>query len=86
MHVMSEPKYLVRLDLVNNAIAAEEASTSTSSTANKSAATAGSSNSKYQSFHLQADHAALKLLEQELQRAVDEVNSVHCQRINRYLS
>jgi hypothetical protein len=79
MHVMSEPKYLVRLDLVNNAIAADEGSSTSRSAVIASA-------NKYQSYHLQADHAAMKLLEQELQRAVDEVNSVHCQRINRYLS
>ena len=38
------------------------------------------------SFHLQTDYANMKLMESELQRAVDEVNSVHAQRINRYLS
>ena len=71
MQVVSEPRYLLRLDLANNSAGPAEI-------------TAGAV--KHQSHHLQADHASMKLLEQELQRAVDEVNSVHCQRINRYMS
>ncbi len=80
--MISEPRYLLRVDLVNKA-AAEGAGTlgegkeDTHSIYDKE---------KYRSHHLQADHATMKLLEQELQRAVDEVNSVHCQRISRYMS
>jgi hypothetical protein len=77
LHATSEPKYLLRLDLVNNAFSAEEDTQHSSSAAG---------DRKYRSFHLQSDHANMKLLEQELQRAVDEANNVHCQRINRYLS
>lgn len=66
---MSDPKYLLRLDLVNNA-----------------ASDLHSRGDRNRSYHLQADHANMKLLELELQRAVDEANSVHAQRINRYLS
>lgn len=72
----SEPRYLVRLDLVNKAVG-PNASASGSEDKGKA---------KYHSHHLQADHASMKLLEQELQRAVDEMSSVHCQRINRYMS
>lgn len=74
MHVMSEPKYLLRLDLADgaaSALAAEES--------------AGAAGGRV-SYHLQADHSNMKLLEQELQRAVDEISSVHVQRINRYMS
>lgn len=75
MNVMSEPKYLLRLDLADGAASSVPSSASVS-------ASAGS----VHSCHLQADHATMKLLEQELQRAVDEINSVHVQRINRYMS
>lgn len=71
VQVTSEPRYLLRLDLANSAVGPAETA-------------AGAE--KYRSHHLQADHASMKLLEQELQRAVDELSSVHCQRINRYMS
>ena len=41
---------------------------------------------QYQSVHLQADYAHMKLLQTELQRALDEMSGVHCQRISRYIS
>lgn len=37
-------------------------------------------------YHLQTDYANLKLLQQELQRAIDENAGVHSQRISRYIS
>jgi hypothetical protein len=42
--------------------------------------------SERQTMHLQADYANLKLLQQELQRAVDEYAGVHSQRITLYIS
>lgn len=72
----SEPRYLVRLDLVNKAVGPAGAGESAQ----------GAESLRHRSHHLQADHAAMKLLEQELQRAVDEMSNVHCQRINRYMS
>jgi len=41
---------------------------------------------KERSFHLQASHGALKGILVELQRAADEMQGMHCQRIQRYLS
>ncbi|RYH31672.1 hypothetical protein EON65_02160 [archaeon] len=38
------------------------------------------------SHHIQADYANLKLLQTELQRAVDEYAGVHNQRVSRYIS
>jgi hypothetical protein len=38
------------------------------------------------SLHLQAGLPAMRLLEAELQRAVDEGNNVHSHRFNRYIS
>ncbi len=84
----SEPRYLLRVDLVNKA-AAEGAGTlaeGKEDTHSDNDNDNGKAKEKYRSHHLQADHATMKLLEQELQRAVDEVNSVHCQRISRYMS
>lgn len=80
MSMTSEPRYLLRLDLANNAAApVEKDSTDFSSSIDNRP-------EKMRSHHLQADHANMKLLEQELQRALDEVGGVHCQRIARYLS
>lgn len=45
-----------------------------------------SNDSKNQTVFLQADYANLKMLQQELQRAVDELSGVHSQRIARYIS
>lgn len=83
----SEPRYLLRVDLINKAAAAAGtgAGSTTEGIAERGVDTYKVTE-KYRSCHLQADHATMKLLEQELQRAVDEVNSVHCQRISRYMS
>jgi len=88
LQVTSEPRYLLRVDLVNKAVAATAAAegTGTSVEGKERDARVDNGKEKYRSHHLQADHATMKLLEQELQRAVDEVNSVHCQRISRYMS
>lgn len=90
LQVTSEPRYLLRVDLVNKAAAAAAAEGSESERTGAQEEGHSSSSQgwekKYRSHHLQADHATMKLLEQELQRAVDEVNSVHCQRISRYMS
>lgn len=39
-----------------------------------------------QSVHIQSDFANLKRLQAELQSAVDEISSVHSQRISRYIT
>jgi hypothetical protein len=41
---------------------------------------------KMKSFHLQTDYANLKMIQNELQRAIDENTGVHSQRISRYIS
>ena len=38
------------------------------------------------SYHLQSDYANMKNLQTELQRALDELNGVHAQRLTRYIS
>eukprot|EP01038_Epipyxis_sp_PR26KG_P006368 gene6368-8770_t len=69
--VTSTPKYMLRLDLVNNS----------------SVDNLNSEKSKpKQSFHLQSDYSNLKKIQIELQRAVDEFNNVHCQRLNKYIT
>lgn len=40
----------------------------------------------HESHHLQCNYANLKLLQTELQRAIDEHAGVHSQRISRYIS
>mmetsp|Transcript_15412 Transcript_15412/g.23245 ORF Transcript_15412/g.23245 Transcript_15412/m.23245 type:complete len:212 (-) Transcript_15412:103-738(-) len=39
-----------------------------------------------ESMHLQSDYANMKRLQKELQLAVDELGSTHCQRITRYIT
>eukprot|EP01034_Spumella_vulgaris_P022772 gene22772-28934_t len=62
----SDPKFLLRLDLVNNADPNDL--------------------TRSASHHLEADYSGMKLLQSELGRAVEEFNSTHCQRINRYIA
>mmetsp|Transcript_28131 Transcript_28131/g.47311 ORF Transcript_28131/g.47311 Transcript_28131/m.47311 type:complete len:242 (-) Transcript_28131:30-755(-) len=91
-HVLSNPKYLLRLDLVNHSISPPNITTSSTGNNNNdndnnnSNSISSDSSGRYVSHHLQCDFGNLKLLETELQRAVDEVNHVHSQRICRYIS
>ena len=71
MRVISEPKYLLRLDLVNNALSATCNNIISVSSHNAGIAVATQNTVKFQSFNLQVDHTSMKLLELELQRAVD---------------
>ena len=71
MRVITEPKYLLRLDLVNNALSATSNNSSSLSSHNAGIAVATQNTVKFQSFNLQVDHTSMKLLELELQRAVD---------------
>jgi hypothetical protein len=41
---------------------------------------------KIKSYHLQSDYANLKKVQLELQRAVNDMNSVHSQRFSRYIT
>lgn len=45
-----------------------------------------SSSSTIESIHLQSDYANLKRVQDELQLAVSEHSSTHCQRIARYIT
>jgi hypothetical protein len=47
---------------------------------------AANADDKLKTFHLQTDYANLKLIQNELQRAIDENSGVHSQRISRYIS
>lgn len=40
----------------------------------------------FESLHLQADFANMKMIQQELQKAIDEYNGVHCQRMRKYIN
>lgn len=91
MHVQSDPKYLLRLDLSRPghhaaAAAAAAAAISSSSVVGENAEKNLLDDSHCTQVHLQADYATMKYLQNELQRAVDEISNVHCQRISRYLS
>lgn len=77
LSVTSDPKYLLRLDLINHA--ADTAVVNRDDTAQPI-------KPEYHSVLLQADYANMKLLQSELQRALDEMNNVHCQRISRYIT
>ena len=70
LHRVANPNFQLRLDLVNHAVAESDDSQA----------------KKYETHHIQADYANMKLLQNELQRAIDEHNSVHCQRVTRYIS
>lgn len=75
MAVMSNPKYLLRLELENPAQHQNQNDPQDSSIPVHQVV-----------HHLQADYATMKMVELELQRAADEVNNIHCQRIKRYMS
>jgi len=46
----------------------------------------GCGNPSIESFHLEAEYANLKRVQTELQRALDELASPHCDRLLRYIS
>ena len=84
IRALNEPRYLLRLDLVDHSCSIDRDSSAASAGDNKKAAPQQLAMQK--SHHLQADYATMKMLQNELQKALDEMNSVHCQRISRYIS
>ncbi len=70
LQAVTEPKFQLRLDV----------RTPSSSTAKNSGS------SVIESIHLQSDYANLKRVQNELQLAISEHSSVHCQRIARYIT
>jgi hypothetical protein len=88
MHVMATPVYMLRLDLMSpsprdhhHPPAGNHNSITETTTENPS-----SISSSLVSLHLQADYANMKQMQIELQRAVDTLQSAHCQRLSRYIS
>jgi hypothetical protein len=84
IRALNEPRYLLRLDLVDHSCSIDRDASTVSAGDNKKAAPQQLAMQK--SHHLQADYATMKMLQNELQKALDEMNSVHCQRISRYIS
>lgn len=79
---VTEPKFLIRLDLFPphcalGAAVAQDAKPQDFSL---------SSSSTVESIHLEADYGNLKNMQRELQCALDELNGTHCQRFARYIS
>jgi len=68
---MTEPKFQLRLDV---------------RTPDSSSSSSSSNSSTIESVHLQSDYANLKRMQEELQLAVSEHSSTHCQRIARYIT
>jgi hypothetical protein len=98
MHVLAEPVYMVRLDLkpakgtTNSTNSTNNSTNNSTSASHQPADPTDPANTPQQaptgvhSYHLQADYANMKKLQDELQRAVDSLNSAHCQRLSRYIS
>jgi hypothetical protein len=84
IRALNEPRYLLRLDLVDHSCSIDRDASAPSAGDNRKAAPQQLAMQK--SHHLQADYATMKMLQNELQKALDEMNSVHCQRISRYIS
>ena len=76
-HVLVEPVYMLRLDLTQPRLTPSPDGRSVSNSDGPTATT---------SLHLQADHANLRRLQDELQKASDALHSAHCQRLTRYIS
>ena len=81
MHVMATPVYMLRLDLNPSRDHQHHISTTETTEVNPP-----SVSSSLVSLHLQADYANMKQMQTELQRAVDSLQSAHCQRLSRYIS
>lgn len=62
MSVLTEPKFMLRLDTMK------------------------AGHEEPESLHLQADYANMKKLQNELQKALKEFETAHCQRLARYMS
>ena len=87
VRALNEPRYLLRLDLVDHSCSMDKNDDAPAPTERDSRRVATPQQLGMQkSHHLQADYATMKMLQNELQKALDEMNSVHCQRISRYIS
>ena len=83
------PKYMVRLDFTNedhSSVAAnlDEAVGSAAETAG--AAPTAMEAQNVESLHLELSYSNMKNLQRELQTALDQMNSLHCQRFAKYIS
>jgi hypothetical protein len=76
-HALAEPVYMVRLDLAAAPSSVPSPSPSSSSSDGPTDVV---------SMHMQADHANMRRLQDELQKASDALRSAHCQRLTRYIS
>ena len=86
MHVMATPVYMLRLDLTSSRDHHHSPSNHNSNTESTVDSPSSTSSSSIKSLHLQADYANMKQMQTELQRAVDTLQSAHCQRLSRYIS
>lgn len=85
MHVMATPVYMLRLDLTSSRDHHHPPSNHDSIT-ETTIDNPSSMSSSLVSLHLQADYANMKQMQTELQRAVDTLQSAHCQRLSRHIS
>ena len=72
-----QPEYLLSLEVVDRSFHMPNSSTLQS---------ASSPQGRTKSYRLKASYAAMTALLSSLQAAADEMKSVHCQRLQRYLS
>jgi hypothetical protein len=97
MLATTEPKYALRLDLLDHSKAHPVGQVSPSSGGNQSDSSnssgsafstirAGGTGSAEQQHHLQCSYATMLLLQTELQKASDELASVHSRRLTKYIS
>ena len=75
-----KPKYMIRIDFT------DEDLSSIHTNLNNPIGNSTMANTNIESVHLELDYANMKNLQRELQTALDQMNSLHCQRFNKYIS
>ena len=86
MHVMATPVYMLRLDMTPSRDHQQHNLNTNETIIDSTVDNSQTTMSSIVSLHLQADYANMKQMQTELQRAIDTLESAHCQRLSRYIS
>jgi hypothetical protein len=85
------PKYMIRLDFTNQDHSSVDIRAQLDAAVTSSSAVAASSlrsvaSTDIDSLHLEASYSNMKNLQRELETALEQMNSLHCQRFAKYIS
>jgi hypothetical protein len=83
------PKFMLRVDFTNedhSSLSSNASALSANSSSLSRLSGAAVASSEIESLHLEADYANMKNIQRELELALQQLNSAHCQRFAKYIS